>query len=143
MELPADVGIGDHSDAEVLFVGYLNAIPLWASLTFGHGDTNFLPPILEVSDPEPRGLKVFSGSKTVFENMQRDGLIDKAVYLREAINLVRLYAHTCIKNNRTIPDCKNLGGRIHIARVTRRGCSWVEPPLLSTRSVRLSSRRDP
>jgi hypothetical protein len=128
-ELPPDVGLGGQPEADVLFTGYLNGKPLWAHIRFPHDKAGFLPPIVKSLTCSPIGFKVLAGSNAILDDMLASQRIFQPSNLSDAAEMVRLYAQTCVDSNKTVPDCKNFGGHVHVASITPDGFSWEIAPL--------------
>jgi len=116
------------TDDEVIFVGYLAGKPLWAEIAFPHTDEKFLPPTVKKLEYSPRDFNVFSGSTTIRDQMQGSGTLRQPIDILEAINSVSMYTKTCVESNRSVEDCRNFGGTVHIATVTKGGFAWIEKP---------------
>jgi hypothetical protein len=126
LETPSEVGISGIPEADVIFVGYLNSVPVWAEIHFPHSDTEFLSPTVRKVECYPRYFNVFAGSETVLRQMQESGTLSQPLYLSEAVQMVNIYGQTCVANNTTIADCSNLGGHVHVATISKDGFAWAE-----------------
>jgi hypothetical protein len=116
------------SDDDVIFVGYLAGKPLWVEITFQRREGMFLPPVVIEPRIEPRNFNAFAGSKTISKQMKDAGKLSQPVRLSEAIRAVHEYAKTCVESREIVPDCKNFGGTVHVATVTKEGFAWkIEP----------------
>lgn len=127
-ELPSNVGLSDQFQSDVVFVGYLSGVPLRAEINFPHHETGFLRPVVKELKRPPECFKVVAGSETVAREMRASGLISQPGCLSEAIDMVRLYAQTCVDKKEVIPDCRNFGGHVHVASVMRNGFRWEVAP---------------
>jgi hypothetical protein len=129
-ELPTDVilsGLEDGDD-EIIFVGYLAGKPLWREIIFQRRGAMFLQYVVTEPKTSLGDFYVFAGSSTVRKQMQDSGALRQPLDLSEAINAVYTYTKTCVESRGSVLDCKNLGGHIHVAAVTREGFSWdIEP----------------
>jgi hypothetical protein len=117
------------SDDDVIFVGYLAGKPLWTEITFQRREGMFLPPVVLEPKIEPRNFNAFAGSKTICRQMKDARKLSQPLNLSEAISAVHTYAKTCVESKESVPDCKNFGGTVHVATVTKSGFSWVIEPI--------------
>jgi hypothetical protein len=128
-ELAYSISDPEISESRLLFVGYGNGITLWAEIVFSNTGTRFYPPVLARVTRKPRQFIVFAGSTTVYGDMQVAGKLFQPLSLQEAIDMVREYAQTCVESSKSVEDCSNLGGHIHVATVTKDGFKWIVPPI--------------
>ncbi len=130
IELPDNAnlsGLIGTSD-EVIFVGYLNAKPLWAKLSFPHTDTGYTPPSIDYIEHSPRYFNPFVGSETIRAEMEAKGTLSQPLYLRDAVNSVEIFAETCVASRERVLDCANFGGTVHVATLTKEGFTWIRKP---------------
>jgi len=127
-ELPTDVSLPHRTDDEVIFVGYLAGKPLWAEIIFQHREGGFFPPIVIEPKIKPRHFHAFAGSPTMCEKMEASGKLFQPTNLPEAITAVHEYAKTCVESQASVPDCREFGGTVHVATVTKNGFAWVIEP---------------
>jgi hypothetical protein len=126
VDAEADIGL---PESKLFLVGYGNGVPMWAELVFSNTGTRFYPPVLAYVTPSPRRFMVFSGSTTVYGDMEVAEKLSQPLNLREATSMVHEYAQTCVTGSASIEDCSNLGGHIHVATITKEGFSWVIEPI--------------
>ena len=117
----------DLFGTKLIFVGYANRQALWAELTFDYVGSRFSRPQLIGPNYSPMDFRVIAGSPTVQGQMEADGLFKPSYFLSAAIAAVRAYAEKCV-GNKSVPDCVNLRGHIHIATVTPAGFEWDTKP---------------
>lgn len=134
-ELPTDLNFLHTTDDELIFVGHLAGKPLWAVIIFQHRKGEFFPPVVLEPEIEPRNFYAFSGSKTICEHMKKTGKLFQPINMPEAISAVHEYAKTCVGSRANTPECRNLGGTIHVATVTKSGFAWVIEPAVSAKKV--------
>jgi hypothetical protein len=127
-ELPTYIDLPHRTDDEVIFVGYLAGKPLWAEIVFQPREGGFVPPVVIEPKIEPRNFHAFAGSKTICKQMKDEGKLSQPVRLSEAITAVHEYAKTCVESKASVPDCREFGGTVHVATVTKDGFSWVVEP---------------
>jgi hypothetical protein len=127
-ELPTDIDLPHRTDDEIIFVGYLAGKPLWAEIVFQPREGGFVPPVVIEPKIEPRNFNAFAGSKTVCKQMKESGKLSQPLNLSEAVTAVHEYANTCVESQWSVPDCREFGGTVHVATVTKDGFVWIIEP---------------
>lgn len=119
------------SFACLFMVGYVGGEPQTATIRFPFRDGRIQNPVvlMALSDPVD-SLNLFVGSKTIYSKMRTDGLLAIPATANEAARLVTTYLETCIACNESVDDCRNIGGHIHVARLTPEKADWLIAPSL-------------
>jgi hypothetical protein len=108
--------------ARILFVGYCQDEPCMARIELLYPDS-YLTPKIGICMPERYGRNIFSGSENIFSKGYKQYEPQSSA---EAIDFVWRYIQDCA--NSSAPDCSGIGGHIHIAELTVKKFSWIEPP---------------
>lgn len=118
-------GIFSNSEiARVLIVGYFNGVPCLAEVNVCHQDLVLLEPSVgKLMVPAQPGCYIFSGSKIVCKTFPKCDAQSSS----EAVDFIRGYIQSCADSGE--PDCDNIGGHIHIGKITPGEFSWIDPPV--------------
>lgn len=127
-EMPSGIDLSTHTEAEVIFVGYLAGKPLRVEIKFKPEVSEYAPPVIVEPQYDPRGFYEFCGSPTIREQMRSEGQLKPAYNLSEAIQSVETYADTCVAGRGNVDDCKHFGETVHIATITKEGFTWIKEP---------------
>lgn len=110
--------------AQVLIVGYFNGESCLAEIDVCHQNLSLLEPkLVKLQVPMNVNRNIFSGCESAF------GAFSERYPMStdEALLFVREYIQAC--SDSAEPDCGNIGGHIHIGKITPEAFSWVEPPV--------------
>jgi hypothetical protein len=112
-----------------VFAGYVDGGAGRVQILFPHQNGVLSPPRLtEVSEAGAlSGFCIVSGSKLIWNEMKSRG-ISEPTSLVEAAHLIYSYIHLCADKRHEYPDCKNIGGHIHIVASTSEKTWWMESP---------------
>lgn len=109
--------------ARAIFLGYYDGYPCLAVVYIRQKEKQWSVTPERISFPCGFHKCVLSGSKRVYQPFQN---IAPQTEL-EALNYVFKYIQQCIDSEDE--DCKDFGGKVHIARVTLDdGCEWIIQP---------------
>jgi hypothetical protein len=112
----------------VVFVGYVNGKPERAKVEIRHSGSRWVTPSLANFPAHPCGLAIGHGPEMVLHGMDNSEMLYTPQSVGEGVKLAESYIEICIANNQRCDECKDIGGRIHIAAVTPSGYEWkVEP----------------
>lgn len=120
---------GEEQITSALLIGYFRGTPCRAQVEFSHVQQRLLPPRMrEIHDGDvPIDFKIHSGSFDTYKEIKPTHLMPGS--LSDAEKLVRDYIQACINNQSRFEDCKDIGGHIHIAKITPQAFDWIIPPL--------------
>ncbi len=124
--IPADQIRPDEIN-RVLFVGYVSREAWLAQIVFPRFNGHPWRPHTDRLDKEPQTFAIVSGSEVIWNKYPCKEPPDS---LTAGATLVRGYIQSCADHQGEYVECKNIGGRIHIASVTEQGFKWIEPPLI-------------
>jgi hypothetical protein len=111
------------SVARMLVAGYFNLDPF--SFAIDVNQINLLPSVTARRFNPSNDLRVFSGHPSTAED---ESLKRVPVDVEDARNLVHEYIQKCIDN----PECKDIGGRTHVAVVSPNSFDWIDAPEISS-----------
>jgi hypothetical protein len=114
-------GTGDEF-ARAIFLAYFNGEP-WIAEIGVHKDDQSLRPVVERFGPPGITTTIFSGSERVWkQHFPFPPEIPQS--LQEASDVIERYIQLCVDD----PDCEDIGGHIHIGKLTPSGFTWIHPP---------------
>jgi len=112
-----------------LFVGYLSGRPQGALLTFPHQNGHLSRPTVDAIEMPIGFPSLLAGSPRVLKEVwPADASTSADFAMSLGIGLVQGYLETCIAQRDTHADCRYIGGRIHLAKVTAEKADWEIPP---------------
>jgi hypothetical protein len=113
-----------------LMVGYFKGEPSSGEISVRHNGAGFEKPIVQRLDL--RSINIFSGSRAMFNIFRPNGEFKKEelTSVNDGVKLVREYIELCVRHRNSEPDCADIGGHIHIAKVSPRGVLWIDQPIM-------------
>lgn len=115
--------------ASALLVGYFDGEPCSGEIMVRHSRGRIEKPFVQKLGVSP--LNIFSGSLSMWNRFRPEGRVeeDELLSAEGGIKVVREYMQLCVENRGIDPECSDIGGHIHIVRVTPDRFIWIEPPL--------------
>jgi hypothetical protein len=120
---------GEEKIAGALLIGYFRGRPCRAIVEFSHVQQRLLRPTMrEIQDGNvPVDFNIYSGSKDTYKEVEPTHFMPE--FLADAEKLIYEYIGACISNQSRFEDCADIGGHIHMAQITPKGCQWIIPPV--------------
>lgn len=124
----------NSSLARVLLLAYFEGRSCQAELSVECAANGTLQAkIITVNCPANPQYIVFSGSEKMYKEFAGDG-IHMPDTREKAIAIIRDYIQLCVDNRETDPECKGIGGHIHVGVLSPEKFEWIEAPQNGTRA---------
>lgn len=104
---------------EVLFIAYFCGVPCQAEISWTENEFR----VTSLAESVPPNRVGFSGPKKVCEDHGQKQFVTNTI--SDAVDWVREFLTDSIND----PNSRDMGGHIHILRLTNKGFTWTNPPL--------------
>jgi hypothetical protein len=104
---------------EVFFIGYFRGAPCQAEISWREHEFQ----VTSLNEPVLPNRVAFSGPKRVCEDHGQKQIVTDSI--SDAVDWVREFLTDSVND----PNSRDMGGHIHILKLTNEGFTWVLPPL--------------